>query len=220
MILPVANVLSPEMVATMVERLTAGRFQHGSATAGWHARMVKDNDQLRADDPAHADLRAQVEQAVRAHPVTAMATRPRRFGPILFSSTAGGQHYGSHVDDALMGGVRTDVSFTLFLADPDSYQGGELVMETAAGEVAFKLPAGAGLFYPSTTLHRVTPVTAGRRLVAAGWIRSFIRDAAERELLFDLDTARQGMFNRDGKTAEFDLLSKCLSNLIRKWAED
>lgn len=220
MILPVADILSAQEVASMVERLDGGRFQAGAATAGWHARLVKDNEQLRADDPAHADLRAMVEAAVRRHPVAAMATRPKRFGPILFARAAGGQQYGSHVDDALMGGVRTDVSFTLFLADPDSYEGGELVMETAAGDVALKLPAGAGLFYPSTTLHRVTPVTAGRRLVAVGWIRSFVRDAAERELLFDLDTARQGIFNRDGKTAEFDLLSKCLSNLIRKWAED
>ncbi|MFV3129221.1 Fe2+-dependent dioxygenase [Niveispirillum sp. KHB5.9] len=220
MILPVANVLSPDEVASMVERLGGARFQPGLATAGWHARLVKDNEQLRADDPAHGDLRAMVEAAVRRHPVVAMATRPRRFGPILFARAAGGQNYGSHVDDALMGGVRTDVSFTLFLAEPDTYEGGELVMETSAGDVAFKLPAGAGLFYPSTTLHRVTPVTSGQRLVAVGWIRSFIRDASEREMLFDLDTARQGIFNRDGKVAEFDLLSKCLSNLVRKWAED
>lgn len=220
MILPIANILTPDDVASMVERLKGGRFQPGATTAGWHAKLVKDNEQLRADDPAHADLRALVEAAVRRHPVAAMATRPKTFGPILFARAAGGQHYGSHVDDALMAGLRTDVSFTLFLADPDSYEGGELVMETAAGDVAFKLPAGAGLFYPSTTLHRVTPVTSGERVVAVGWIRSFIRDAAERELLFDLDTARQGIFNRDGKTAEFDLLSKCLSNLIRRWAED
>ncbi len=220
MILPVANVLLPDEVALMAERLSQGLFQPGAATAGWHARLVKDNEQLRGDDPAHADLRALVERAVRRQPVVAMATRPHRFGPILFARAAGGQHYGSHVDDALMAGTRTDVSFTLFLTDPDSYEGGELVMETAAGDVSFKLPAGAGLFYPSTTLHRVEPVTAGQRLVAVGWIRSFIRDAGERELLFDLDTARQGIFNREGKTPEFDLLSKCLSNLIRRWAED
>ena len=220
MILPIANVLTPEEVALMVARLQGGRFQPGAATAGWHARLVKDNEQLRADDPAHGELRTLVETAVRRHPVAAMAARPKRFGPILFASASDGQQYGTHVDDALMTGMRTDVSFTLFLADPDSYQGGELVMETAAGDLAFKLPAGAGLFYPSTTLHKVTPVTVGRRLVAVGWIRSFVRDAGERELLFDLDTARQGIFNREGKNTEFDLLSKCLSNLIRRWAED
>lgn len=220
MILPVTDILSAEKIGRITARLTEGRMQHGAATAGWHARLVKDNEQLRADDPAHADLRAMVEQVVRTHPLVAMATRPCRFGPILFSRYGGGQHYGSHVDDAIMGGVRTDISFTLFLADPAEYDGGELVMETAAGEMAFKLPAGSGLFYPSTTLHRVEPVTRGQRMAAVGWIRSLIRDAGDRELLFDLDTARQTLFQQQGKTAEFDLLSKCLANLMRKWAED
>lgn len=220
MILPVADILTPDQVAAILDRLSAGRFQDGKSTAGWHAKLVKHNDQLSAADPAHADLRAEVEKAVRAHPVAAMATRPKSFGPILFSRYGGGQTYGSHVDDALMGGVRTDVSFTIFLADPDSYQGGELVMETAAGEMAFKLPAGAAIFYPSTTLHRVEPVTGGQRMAAVGWIRSYVRDPADRELLFDLDTARQSLFKAQGKTAEFDLLSKCLSNLLRKWMED
>lgn len=220
MILPVANVLTSEQVSEIVARLGGARWQPGSATAGWHARLVKENEQLRADDPAHADLRALVEHAVRGNPVVAMATRPHRFGPILFSRYSGGQHYGSHVDDAVMGGVRTDISFTIFLADPESYQGGELVMETTAGEVAFKLPAGSGLFYPSTTLHHVAPVTGGSRMAAVGWIRSLVRDAADREILFDLDTARQSLFQQSGKTGEFDLLSKCLANLLRKWVED
>jgi PKHD-type hydroxylase len=220
MILPVANVLSPDQVSEIVQRLGGGRWQSGSATAGWHARLVKENEQLRADDPAHADLRALVEQAVSGNPVVAMATRPRRFGPILFSRYSSGQHYGSHVDDAVMGGVRTDISFTIFLAEPDSYEGGELVMETTAGEVAFKLPAGCGLFYPSTTLHHVASVTGGSRMAAVGWIRSLVRDAADREILFDLDTARQSLFQQQGKTADFDLLSKCLANLLRKWVED
>jgi len=220
MILPVANVLTPDQIARFRERLSAARFQDGKATAGWHAKLVKANEQLSPADPAHADLRAEVERTVRAHPVVAMAARPKAFGPILFSRYHTGQQYGSHVDDALMGGVRTDVSFTLFLADPDSYEGGDLVMETTAGEMAFKLPAGAGLFYPSTTLHRVDPVRTGERLCVVGWIRSYVRDPADRELLFDLDTARTALFNAQGKTAEFDLLSKCLSNLLRRWAED
>jgi PKHD-type hydroxylase len=220
MILPILDVLTSGAVAEIRTRLDAGRFQDGKATAGWHARLVKENEQLRSDDPAHADLRALVEQTMRAHPLVAMAARPKAFGPMLFSRSGPGQGYGSHVDDALMGGLRTDVSFTLFLSDPDSYQGGDLVIETPAGEIPFKLPAGAALVYPSTTLHRVERVTAGTRLVVAGWIRSFVRDPAERELLFDLDTARQSLFKAQGKTVEFDLLSKCLSNLLRRWAED
>ncbi len=220
MILPVPELLPTEGVERLRARLATARFQDGAATAGWHAKLVKANRQLAPDDPAAAELRAIVEQAVRAHPVAMMATRPKAFGPILFSRYGAGDGYGSHVDDAIMGGVRTDVSFTLFLADPDSYEGGELVMETAAGDLAFKLPAGGALFYPSTTLHRVEPVSAGERLAAVGWIRSHVRDAAGREILFDIDTARQSLFRQSGKTAEFDLLSKSLSNLLRRWADD
>jgi PKHD-type hydroxylase len=128
--------------------------------------------------------------------------------------------YGSHVDDALMNGMRSDVSFTLFLSNPDTYEGGALVIETSAGEEDVKLPAGSLVAYPSTTLHRVAKVTKGARLAAVGWARSFIRDGAQRELLFDLDTARQRIFQKDGKTAEFDLLSKTSANLLRMWAED
>ena len=129
-------------------------------------------------------------------------------------------HYGSHVDDALMGGMRTNVSFTLFLSDPKSYDGGALAIESTSGEESFKLAAGSLVAYPSTSLHRVTAVTRGARLAAVGWARSFIRDPARRELLFDLDTARRQLFARDGKSAEFDLVSRSLANLLRMWAED
>ena len=128
--------------------------------------------------------------------------------------------YGAHVDDALMGGMRTDVSFTVFLVPPDSYEGGELVIDSTAGEQAFKLAAGSAIVYPATSLHRVEPVPAGVRLAAVGWARSFVRDAGERELLFDLETARQAVFQQDGKSPTFDLLSKCGANLLRRWAED
>jgi PKHD-type hydroxylase len=119
-----------------------------------------------------------------------------------------------------MHGVRTDVSFTLFLSDPETYDGGALVIETSGGEDEIKLPAGSLVAYPSTTLHRVAEVTRGERLAAVGWARSFIRDPGRREMLFDLDTARQLVFQKSGKTAEFDLLSKTSANLLRMWAED
>jgi len=119
-----------------------------------------------------------------------------------------------------MDGMRTDVSFTLFLSEPESYDGGELVIESASGEDAVKLEPGNLVAYPSTALHHVAPVTRGERLAAVGWARSFVRDAARRELLFDLDTARRAMFTREGKSAEYDLLSKSLANLLRMWVED
>jgi PKHD-type hydroxylase len=127
--------------------------------------------------------------------------------------------YGAHVDDALMGGIRSDISFTLFLDEPESYDGGELVMETSAGDSAVKGPAGSVFLYPSTTLHRVAKLNSGIRRVCVGWLQSHVRNADQREILFDLDTARRSLFKASGKTAEFDLMSKSLANLMRMWAD-
>jgi PKHD-type hydroxylase len=119
-----------------------------------------------------------------------------------------------------MGGARTDCSFTLFLSPPASYDGGELILSTSAGEDAYKLAAGSLVTYPATCLHRVAPVTRGTRLAAVGWVRSLIRDASRRELLFDLETARRRLFDREGKSEDGDLLAKCAANLLRMWCED
>src|SRR5262249_35239859 len=161
-----------------------------------------------------------------------LAVRPKALSPLIFSRYEKNMHYGSHVDDALMEGMRTDVAFTLFLSEPTSYDGGELTIESAGGEEAFKLAAGALVAYSATSLpaglvpHSPPPppqsaaVTRGVRLAAVGWARSFIRDPAQRELLFDLDTARRQIFAREGKSTEFDLVSKSFANLLRMWVED
>ena len=130
--------------------------------------------------------------------------------------------YGSHTDNALMGDQefwRADVSFTLFLSDPSTYTGGELVIENSDEERCYKLKAGSMIVYPSSTLHRVETVTDGVRLAAVGWVQSLIRDPANREILFDLDTTRRSLFTQSSKTIEFDLISKTYTNLLRKWAE-
>jgi PKHD-type hydroxylase len=159
-------------------------------------------------------------ERILGNEVFRLAVRPKALSPLLFSRYERGMHYGSHVDDALMDGMRTDVAFTLFLCDPSDYDGGELAIESAAGEEIFKLDAGALVAYSAASLHRVTDVTRGTRLAAVGWARSFVRDPTRRELLFDLDTARRQLFAREGKSAEFDLLSKSFANLVRMWAED
>jgi PKHD-type hydroxylase len=128
--------------------------------------------------------------------------------------------YGTHVDNAIMGGMRTDVSLTLFLSDPADYEGGELVIESTAGEQDIKLPPGSGVVYSTTALHRVAPVQRGQRLAAVTWVRSLVRDPAAREILFDLETARHRLLEQVGKTPELDLLSKTQANLLRMWAED
>jgi PKHD-type hydroxylase len=145
------------------------------------------------------------------------AAFPRRIHSLLFSRSGRGQGYGRHVDNAWMAAGRSDLSFTVFLSDPDAYSGGALVLELPAGEMAVRLPAGHALVYPSTLLHRVEPVTAGERLVAVGWIESRIRHADQREVLFELDTARRALFERQGKDEIFDLISRSYSNLLRCW---
>jgi PKHD-type hydroxylase len=216
----VGNVLSQTDIDTIRTALERARFVDGRATAGFAARTVKNNTQAAGNDRSLDTLRNLVAARILGNEVFRLAVRPKALTPVMFSRYQPGMNYGSHIDDALMDGLRTDVSFTLFLGDPESYDGGELVIESVGGEEAIKLPAGSLVAYPTTTLHRVNEVTRGQRLAAVGWARSFIRDGARRELLFDLDTARRGMFSRDGKTAEFDLLSKSLANLMRMWMDD
>ncbi len=216
----IADVLDTEGVAAACKTLADAKFVDGKATAGWHAKLVKNNLQAAAGDKAVAELRDTIAAKIGASAPFRLIARPKSLTPLILSRYEPGMEYGSHVDDALMHGVRTDVSFTLFLSDPESYDGGALVIETSAGEEDVKLPAGSLVAYPSTTLHRVQPVTKGARLAAVGWARSFIRDPAKRELLLDLDTARHALFAREGKSAEFDLLSKSTANLLRMWAED
>jgi len=214
----IADVLAPESLGEIRETLAAMRFEDGARTAGWSARLVKDNEQA-GEGATLRLLRERVGAAIRGHELFALAVRPKVLTPLLFSRYGPGQAYGAHVDNPLIDGLRTDVSFTLFLSEPEAYGGGELVIESAAGEDALKLPAGHMVVYPSTALHRVAPVTRGERLVAVGWAQSLIRDAGRRELLFDLESARRGLFEQVGKTREFDLLSKCAANLTRLWAE-
>lgn len=216
----IGNVLATDEIATTRAALARARFADGKATAGFAARAVKNNRQAEGSDRSLETIRKLVAERILGNEVFRIAVRPKALSPLLFSRYEAGMHYGRHVDDALMAGMRTDVSFTLFLSDPASYDGGELTIESAAGEETFKLEAGALVAYSATSLHRVADVTRGARLAAVGWARSFIRDAGRRELLFDLDTARRQLFAREGKSAEFDLISKSFANLMRMWAED
>ncbi|MCW5680584.1 MAG: Fe2+-dependent dioxygenase [Xanthobacteraceae bacterium] len=218
--LAIANVLSAEEAAEVRAALANVRFLDGRATAGFAAREVKDNRQADSLDRNVKAIQQMTGDRIAANELFSLAARPKQITPVVFSKYEQGMRYGSHVDDALMRGMRSDVSFTLFLSPMESYEGGELVIETASGEDAIKLEAGSMVVYPATTLHRVNEVTRGERLAAVGWVRSFIRDAAKRELLFDLDTARKRLFARDGKSEDYDLLSKSSANLLRMWAED
>jgi PKHD-type hydroxylase len=222
MILCIGNVLTPDELKTIGSALDATEFVDGKATAGWHAKLVKQNMQAKADAPPLNEARSIVQAALHRNVLFQMAVRPKAMRPLLFNRYEIGMSYGSHIDNAIMGDrerVRSDVSMTLFLSSPSTYAGGELVIEDTQGNHAFKLEAGSLIVYPSSTLHRVEPVTQGVRLAVVTWIQSIIRDASDREILFDLDTARQAIFQQQGKTQAFDLLTKAHANLVRKWAE-
>ena len=175
---------------------------------------------LPAPTSALADLRDTLAAKISEHQLFRLAARPKALSPLILSRYEPGMEYGTHVDDALMNGMRTDVSFTLFLSDPESYEGGALVIESTGGEEDVKLPAGSLVAYPSTTLHRVAPVTRGVRLAAVGWARSFVRDAGQARAALRPRHRAANLFKREGKTADFDLLSKTSTNLLRMWAED
>jgi PKHD-type hydroxylase len=217
----IASLLPPERVAAWRERLLADGtdWRPGQETAGWHARSVKDNRQLLRSDPLHQDLAPQVSQALLAHPLVASAALPRHLHSLLFSRTGPGQGYGPHVDNAFMADGRSDLSFTLFLSEAGSYRGGALVLEFPHGEEAIRLGAGDAILYPSTLRHRVDPVTEGERLVCVGWVQSRVRCAEQRELLFELDTARRLLFQDQGRSEAFDLLCRSYGNLLRMWGD-
>jgi len=222
MILSIANVLTPEELNLITERLDAADFIDGKATAGWHARVVKHNTQLTNQATYAPDLKDLVKKALWRNQLFQIAVQPKVIHSILFSRYETGMSYGRHVDNALMGNqnkLRSDVSLTVFLSEPSTYGGGELVLETIEGEQTIKLEAGDAIVYPSSFLHRVEPVTEGIRLVAVAWVQSLVRDPQDREILFDLDTVRRAIFHKDGKTTEFDLISKSYSNLLRKWGD-
>ncbi len=218
MFLVVQSVIAPAEVAVLAEAARGLVFDDGKKTAGRHAREVKANDQA-APSPERDAILTRVERALKENTLFRSAARPKAISPLILSRYRIGQTYGLHVDDALMGGLRTDLSFTLFLADPESYDGGALIVEDPLEARAIKLAAGDMILYPATTLHQVEPVTRGERLAVVGWVQSLIRQGERREMLFDLDQAVEAVFSSSGKSPVFDTLVKTRSNLLRMWAD-
>lgn len=218
MFLAIENLIDAPTLQVLHDEAQNLQFEDGGKTAGRFAIGVKANDQAAASDLRDAIL-ARVQHAMLAHPVFASAARPAAMTPPILSRYRQGQTYGLHIDNAIMNGLRTDLSFTLFLSEPDSYEGGALIIEDSFEARAVKLEAGSLFLYPSTTLHQVEPVTSGTRLAIVGWVQSQIRRADQREILFDLDRSIEALYKTQGKTELFDTLSKTRSNLLRMWAE-
>jgi PKHD-type hydroxylase len=224
MLLHVPAVLSHAQVTQMREALNSAHWTDGRETVGPQGAQVKQNQQLPNASPLRAELGKIVLVALAQQPLYHSATLPLRTLHPRFNRYEGGGQYGFHVDGAVMGlpaggQLRSDISCTLFLSEPDDYDGGELIVSDTYGEHEIKLQAGDLIVYPSSSLHRVQPVTRGSRLAAFFWVQSMIRDDARRRMLFELDTSVQTL-TRSGADANALLtLTGIYHNLLRQWAE-
>lgn len=225
MLIPIEKILSKDEVRQFRAQLDAATWREGNATAGSLARHVKRNEQLSNDDPVAVDLGNFVLRRLGQTPAFIAAALPKVIHPPLFNRYADGGNYGAHVDGSLMQmphanrWLRSDLSVTLFLSEPDEYDGGELEIETEFGAQVVKLDAGDMVLYPSSSLHRVTPVTRGARIASFFWIESVVGDEGERTLLYDLDQAIQQLTPRFAADDPGLLrLTGVYHNLLRRWA--
>jgi PKHD-type hydroxylase len=225
MLLTIPDVLSAEQVAAARDELGRAEWTDGRVTAGHQSTRVKHNLQLPEDHPAARSLGDVIVAALQRNPLFISAALPSRIFPPLFNQYAGGHSFGSHVDNAIrqLTGtpyrIRTDLSATLFLSQPEEYDGGELAVEDTYGVHTVKLPAGHMVLYPSTSLHHVRPVTRGARISSFFWIQSLVRDDGARTLLFDLDTAIQRLTSDMPDHPSAVQLTGVYHNLVRRWAE-
>jgi PKHD-type hydroxylase len=221
-ILAFKQVITRDELKTMREIANRGHFVDGMQTAGRTLADTKKNKQLSNTSEELKQISELLMAALGRHPTFTQATYPRQLHSVLVSKYTPGMAYGKHVDGALMGSpvpMRTDLSLTLFLSEPDEYEGGELAIESGSGERTWKLNARDLICYPTSDLHQVRQVTSGERLAVVGWIQSTVRNDRAREVLWDLARAKTEIFNREGRTETFNLVNKAHTNLIRLWAE-
>ncbi len=225
MLIEIPAVLSPEEAAGFRARLERADWPDGARTAGHVAARAKANRQLADDAPLGRELGAMIVERLAATPRFIAAALPLRILPPRFNLYSGEGAYGRHIDAAVFSApgspdrVRSDLSATLFLSDPDSYEGGELVAEFGSVRQPVKLPAGHMLLYPASSLHQVMPVTSGARYAAFFWVQSLVREQSRRAILLELDDSIQSLAARDPGDPEVVRLTGLYHNLLREWAE-
>ncbi len=225
MMVHIPNVLTAAQVRHCRQVFDTAEWEDGRTTAGHQSGQVKKNLQLPEHGPQARELGDLVLRALEQSPLFISAVLPQRVFPPLFNRYDTAMTFGSHVDNAIRPvpgtplRLRTDVSATLFLSDPDTYDGGELVVEDTYGSHAVKLPAGDLIVYPSSSLHHVTPVTRGVRLASFFWVQSMVRDTGQRSLLFDLDMAVRQLNTEVPQSPSLVMLTGVYHNLLRQWAE-
>jgi PKHD-type hydroxylase len=224
MLLQIPEVLSAEQVAGFRKVLETSNWVDGRITAGHQSARAKDNLQLPEDNEDARRLSDTILRALESNPMFMAAALPLKVFPPLFNRYQDGQSFGNHVDNAIRQvtgtphRVRTDLSATLFLSNPDEYDGGELVVEDTYGVHSVKLPAGHLILYPASSVHHVRPVTRGARLASFFWIQSMVRDDGERTILFDLDVAIQRLMADVPEHTSVVELTSLYHNLLRRWA--
>lgn len=225
MMLHIPGVLTPDEVRLMRQHLDAAEWVDGRATVGSQGAAVKRNRQLAESSELAQRLGEMVVRALARNQSYFAAALPLRIVPPLFNRYESSETYGFHVDGAVRshpaapGWLRTDLSATLFLSNPDEYEGGELLIKDSSGEHEIKLPAGDMVLYPANTLHCVTPVKRGARTASFFWIQSMIREHGRRQILLDLDQTIQGLRSQHGESEHTLTLSNCYHNLLREWTE-
>jgi PKHD-type hydroxylase len=219
--LHVPGLLKAKELARIDELVATAQFVDGKLTASGPARKVKRNKQIEGESAELAEIRSILETARRTSPLFSIAALPRRVYPFVVSRYQPGDSYGWHLDNPLMGEppMRTDLAMTVFLSDPASYQGGELVIQDGPHQAAFKPARGDAVLYPCQYLHAVNPVSQGARLAAVTWIQSEVKSAEQRALLFQLNQVHGMLSQRSPGTPETTMLLQAHSNLYRMWAE-
>ena len=225
MLIEIPQVLTAEQVRQSRAKLDAARWIDGRVTAGHQSGKAKHNEQIGENDPVAIEIGDLITAELESNPLFIAAALPRKIFPPLFNRYAGGQDFGTHIDNAVRQvtgtehRVRTDLSATLFLSEPGEYEGGELVVEDNFGVQRVKLSAGSMILYPASSLHHVTPVTSGCRTSSFFWIQSMVRDDGQRTLLFDLDMSIQRVTQAMPEDPSIVQLTGVYHNLLRRWAD-
>ncbi len=216
------HLISPANMTRIRELLAESPFIDGKLSAGVVARGVKQNQEMNPRSAHYQELNELVMSNLVRHPKFKAAAWPKRVAAPFYARYEPGMEYGEHVDDPVMGHgdlYRTDISTTIFLSEPDEYDGGELTIKDSYGERSIKLPAGSAVIYPSHSRQYVAPVTKGVRLVAVTWAQSTIRDPAKRELLYELNQAREMLYKELPESEATRKVSATFNNLVRRWIE-
>jgi len=202
----------------IVQKLKAEKssWQDGKITAGSHAAKIKNNFQLDKNSKLSNEIKDNVVKKIISNPLVKSFTLPSLIHGVMFTKSLPGNGYGMHVDNPYMPSGRSDLSFTLFLNEPENYEGGNLCIQTISETKELKLSAGEMIIYPSTKLHSVSQVKKGERFVCVGWIQSYIQNNEDRDFLFGLDAGAKGLLAKHGRSDELDLVFQAYSNLLRR----